>query len=312
MATLRQTQLAGSPDEVISKLDKGMADITNALNVDIESIKLEGLTIRAGDKMYKLQLVAQTSIDVVDEVRREYKDILNRKLDLIKATVQGRVNEMSAFVTNTRDEYMRKEEELKRRLETSRIMPEITNRLAERGLSVSLGNDHRNSYSWHYRGVYWPKTIDGKKIDPKFAKKLVTPIVFLITTQGKQVTGVSTRTLDGLRYFDHYHQATPDCWGRWTWKHEWNNPEDIIAIALEAQAVLENINTGSIAKRNPAGLPIINTLRKYVVADKTPEAIITDSIERLGIRPVGPEAAVTGTGPIPVEHDEWVVTTRRR
>jgi hypothetical protein len=307
MATVT-TRRTTTNSDVLDKLNEGMVDITTALDIDVESIKTEGLTIRAGTRMYKLQLVSDDPVSIADEIRKEYKDILNQKLDVIKTTVQSRVNEMSSLVTATKDEYIRKEEELKRRLETARIMPEIPWRLAERGLSVSLGDNNRNSYIWHFRGIYWPKTIDSRKIDPKFAKKLVTPIIFLVSTQGKNVTGVSTRTLDGLRFFDHYHQATPDCWGRWVWRHEWEKPEDIITIALEAQAVLENINTGSIARRNPAGLPTINTLRKYVVSDNVSEAIITDTIERLGVRPPNP-----GQGPIaPMENDEWVVTLNRR
>jgi len=236
-------------------------------SININDIELKGLSIRTGDKLLKLKVVEVESLDPIEELKREYKNILNQKLAAIKDTIQKKVSDMVSFVQVYREEFERKEIELKKKLESQQIMPPISFQQAERGLSVSPGQ-RNGEIHWFVRSVYWPKFVDQKPIETKFQKKLITPIVILITTEGDHVKMVSTRTPIGLRYFSHYHQALPDCWGKWKWKPKWESPEDILAIAKEVEGVLENINTASIANRSPVGLPTLNILSKHIVGRK--------------------------------------------
>ena len=61
--------------------------------------------------------------------------------------------------------------------------------------------------------------------------------------------------------------------GTWRFPREYNTADDIIKIAKDAEAVLENVNTGSVANRNPSGLPRIDTLKSNI---ETHSATITD------------------------------------
>jgi hypothetical protein len=101
---------------------------------------------------------------------------------------------------------------------------------------------------------------------------MISSIIFMITTEDKKVKGVSTRKPVGLDYFEHYHQSKPDCWGKWSPKRDFNGPDDIIKIAKEAEAVLENINPRSLADRSPLALPRFATLERHLL-NKAPEKV---------------------------------------
>jgi hypothetical protein len=260
-----------------------MSSIFATVDTDnINDVELKGLSLRAGDKILKLKLIEVENLDSIDEIKREYKHILNQKLASIKDNIQKKVADMVSFVQTYREEYERKEIELKRKLESSQIMPQVSFQQAERGLSISPGNKKGEIY-WYIRSIYWPKFVDQKPIETKFQKKLITPIVILVSTEGDNVKSVSTRTPIGLRFFSHYHQAQPDCWGKWKWKPKWNSAEDILTIAKEVEGVLENVNTGSIANRTPIGLPTIHILNKHLIQRKELKRDVDTTNVRAGI-----------------------------
>jgi len=234
---------------------------------DVDSIVSDGLTIRIGEKVLKLNLVSQRRIDEVDEIKDELRSKLNDQQKIIKQKINDKISEITEYHHQMKREYTRKEKELKDILAKSAPMPEIYHNHAQAGLSVVKGSN-KNELIWLVQGVYWPKYYDSKPIDPKFSKKMISNVVFMISTNNKTVTGVSTRKPIGLDYFSHYHQSQPDCWGKWKYSTRWEKPDDIIRIAREAEAVLENVNSGSIAESNPRGLPRQNTLKRHLIEDK--------------------------------------------
>jgi len=236
-------------------------------SVDIGKIESDGLSVRVGDKVLKLSVISSTPIPEVSEIKEEFRTKLNEQQRLIKQKINDKINEITEYHHSMRLEYRRKEKELKDILARSAPMPDIGYAHAQQGLSVVKG-DGKDCLLWLVQGVYWPKTLDHQQIDPKFSKKMISNIVYLIETRGQKVTSVSTRKPIGLDYFSHYHQSRPDCWGKWKNRTDWKTPEDIIRIAREAEAVLENINTGSIAEQNPRGLPRNSTLKRHLVESK--------------------------------------------
>lgn len=256
--------VAKSKDNVADTLKKGMDEVFATVDkVDIDSIQMDGITIRAGRQILKLQVVQTEDLPIVDEIKEEYKKKLNDQLGRIKTAVQSKVSEMVTFISTIREDYEKKEIELKKRLDSAQIMPSISADHMRKGLSVGPGA-RKNELYWFVRGVYWPKFVDYNPIDPRYAKKLVTPIVIQIITENDIVKSVTTKTPIGLKTFSHYHQAEPDCWGKWRHKPNWKTADDILAIAHEAQAVLENVNSASIAKRNPVGLPTFQVLERHI------------------------------------------------
>jgi len=253
-------------------------------SVDIDKIESDGLSIRVGDKLLKLNVVSNTAIPEVSEIKEEFRQKLNEQQRLIKQKINDKINEITEYHHSMRMEYRRKEKELKDILNRSCPMPEINHTHAQQGLSVVKG-DGPDRLIWLVQGVYWPKTLDHKQIDPKFSKKMISNVVFMIETTKQTVTSVSTRKPIGLDYFSHYHQSRPDCWGKWKNQHTWRSPTDIIKIAREAEAVLENINTGSIADQNPRGLPRKSTLGRHIVESKKSQKMgtLNQTTRRSGI-----------------------------
>jgi len=190
-------------------------------------------------------------------------EISARHILKIKERINQKISEMVEMTNRVRIEAERKELDLKEQLRKATPMPDITLDYAKKGLSVVKGRE-RGEYIWLVQGMYAPKTVDRKPIDPRYAKKLMTNIVFVIRTKDTAVVEVSSRYPSNLEYFEHYHQARPDCWGSWKYPPKWSSLDDLIKIARAAEAVMENINTLSIARSDPRGLPRRISLDKHV------------------------------------------------
>lgn len=244
-------------------LEKMFQDIDS---VDVNAIKNTGITIRTGNKLIKLEVVSETPIELEEEIREEFRIRLREKLQEIKNRLNQKVTEIVETTSRIRIEAERKEQELKSQLQRAHPMPDVFFEHAESGLSCVKGRGH-GEIVWLVSGIYWPKFYDNQRIDPKYSKKLLTQVIFMIHTTGNKVTGVSTRQLIGLDYFEHYHQQRPDCWGRWVYPKDWSTPNDIIKIARDAEAVLQNVNPHSIANRSPRGLPRKETLSRHLATE---------------------------------------------
>jgi hypothetical protein len=247
-------------------LDDLKSEMTNCLNVvDIEKIKLDKVTMRVGNKIVQLAVVGDASSTSVDqEIRKEYSEKLTKKLAQIGDIINNKMSEVTAMVSQIKSEYDRKEKIINDRMRNMSPMPDVNLDMARKGMYVFKGDSGEVCYL--IRGKYRPLMIDQKPLKPVQAKKLEADIFIMFNVKdGKNISMVSTRDINTLDYFDHYHQAKPDCWGKWMWPKDFKTPYDLFSIARTAEGVLENINTGSIANRNPRIYPKIDVLRKYII-----------------------------------------------
>jgi len=266
-----------------SKMKQFKSVLDDLDEVDIDKIKTEGMSLRVGNKLVVFKSVEENPITVEDEIRNELREKINSQQKIIRDKINAKISEMIEYFNQVKKEYRRKEQKLEQTLANSISMPEVTFDHARRGLSVLKGN--KGEIIWLVQGIYWPKTIDGKHIEKKFSKKMISNIIFMVKTKGNNVIGVSTRQPIGLDYFEHYHQSHPDCWGYWKYPKTFESSDDIIKIAKDAEAVLENINTGSIAISTPRGLPRKSTILKHIISknDDDPIGILNQQVRRSGI-----------------------------
>jgi hypothetical protein len=266
--------------------EKNITDIFNILNeVDLDAIKSEGISLRAGNKIFKLEVSLDQDLAIEDEIRNELKAKLSDRIKIIREKVNEKITEVSNFVNTIKIEYDRKEKDLKEQLKNATPMPNVNISHAKNGLSVVKGKD-RNTLQWLVQGIFWPKYMDKKPLDKKFSKKLLSNVIFLIKTNGDKIVSVETRQPIGLNLFQHYHQQlSGDCWGNWNPIRKWNSPNDIIKCAREAEAVLENINTASIAINNPRGMPRRDTVSRHIInpAEENKLGILNQATKRSGI-----------------------------
>lgn len=254
--------------EFKERIEKDKQEVFDCLDsTDIESIKSNGLTVRVGEKILKLSLVSEETIPGIEQLKAEIRAEINKRQLDVKRKINQKLGEMTEYYSSMRLEYKRKEREMKEILAKAAPMPEVYKEHARKGLSVVKGSG-RGKLVWLVQGVYWPKTYDTCPIEPKFSKKMISNVIFRIDTTDGTITGVSTRKPLGLDYFKHYHQSRPDCWGSWKFPKVWKTPDDIINVARQAEAVLENIYPGSIADHNPRGLPRHNTIKRHVLPKK--------------------------------------------
>ena len=269
----------GSVNSDENLVSDAMSEIDTKLNsFSAKEVKLKDITIRVGSKILKYELVSNTEYSMDSEIREEYNKILSDKMKEIRSVINTKFNDTLHSLRMAKDEYIRKEQILLEKLNKAVPMPDVTMDHARRGLSIIKG-DRSGDIIWFVRRTYWPKTVDGVKISTQFIEKYVTPIFIMITTSENKVTSVSTRKLGGLELFNHYHQAQPDCWGRWKYESTWKTPNDIIKIADEAEAVLENVNTSSVAKQEPLGLPKLTTLKKHLIIPSESKKASVDDVD---------------------------------
>ena len=281
--------MANTNVDVAKKAEDEIRGIFSLLDgVDVDTIQTDGISMRLGNRVVKFSIDTSASLSIEDEVREEFRGKLRDKLQKIKDQVNSKISEMSSFVSNIKREFERKEKELNDKLKLAKPMPNVTFAHAQKGLSVVQGRN-KNSMYWFVQGIYHPQYLDTKLLDPKYTKKMISNIVFCIQTEKDRVIEVSTRQPIGLDYFSHYHQSQPDCWGHYKPPRNFKSPDDIIAIAREAEIVLENINSKSIANSTPRGLPRQNTLSRHLVKDstKTFKSPLSQEIKRTGITAEG-------------------------
>lgn len=250
----------------MNDLNDTMKSIGDAVDgVTLDSLELDGVQVRIGGKVVKLEVVSKSDIDYVDEIKEEYRVKLNEKLNRIKGVVNDKFNNIMASVESMKGDITRKERELDSKLRNAKLMPDVTYEHAKQGLSIVKSNSSsHDAMTWLVQGVYWPKTVDHVPIESTYQKKMISNVIFVIDTEGNKVLRISTRKPLGLEYFGHYHQSQPDCWGDWKYARDFEGPDDIIKMAREAEIVLENINTRSLANHTPRKMPRIQTLKNHL------------------------------------------------
>jgi hypothetical protein len=263
--------------ETLESIESSLGSIT------LDDIKSEGVTVRFGNKIVKMSVVGEyDESNIENEIREELKKKLQKRLLEVSSVVNKKLNDMSEYFFTLKSELEIKNKELERKMESKNLMPDITLGHLYGGLSLAKGED--GSLFWVFQSVYWPKYIDNDYvIEPSYSKRLMNHILIVIETRKNKVLNVKLRTPIGFHEFEHYHT---NCWGNWKFKNEWETPDDIIAIAKEAEVVLETINTGSLASRSPNGLMRIETLRKHSFLrskENTEEYKATKKMENIGV-----------------------------
>lgn len=269
--------------EVEKKHEEMLRDLES---ISVDDLRSEGMSISFGGKTFRFSDVEIISNESnLEMIRKEFKDKLNLQQQRIRDKINSKINQLLMMHQQKQNEIDRKEAQLKKKYSESAMMPDITEDHMMRGLSVVKGGAN-DELTWVYRAVYNPRFIvyhesdsrgyDRKKVKKAIPSRLVNrmkkDILILVKTKGSQVIGVVTKELvtrdsfsGNLPNMAHYHQTGHgDCWGNWTYDKKWKNPNDIISIAKTAEAVLETINHGSLANRQPNGLPRITTLLNAV------------------------------------------------
>lgn len=267
--------------EIEKKHTEMLADLDS---ISVDELKTKGLSISFGGKTFKfsdIEIVQDISIE--EKVRKELKEKVNNQQQRIRDKINNKINQILMMHQQKQNELDRKEAKLRKQYSEAAMMPDINESHMIRGLSVVKGNAN-NELIWIYRGVYNPRFVvyheDGnhgstskkrKAIPSRLVNRMKTDILILIRTKDKQILGVNTKQLvtrtrsNNLPEFSHYHQTgNGDCWGSWRWKSKWENPDDILLLAKNAEAVLETINHGSLANRTPSGLPRMTTIMNAV------------------------------------------------
>ena len=253
----------------VEELKESMEGTLEETAIDLEAVRSEGMTVRIGGRVVKLAVTEEISLPE-DEIRAEYSAKLTEKLQLIKGVLNEKMSEMTYMVEQNRQDFEEKERALTARLNEANLMPDISYNNAQAGLSVVKGHPRHSGsdvLTWLFQGVYWPKYVDGNPIEPKYAKRMISPVTLEVVTQKDRIVRTTVRKTIGLSKFEHYHSmdSQSDCWGQWSIPNRWKTPDDILAVAREALAVLENVNTSSPGNRTPSGLPRLNTLEQHVL-----------------------------------------------
>lgn len=276
--------------EASKKVEKAKEEMGTALvNISLDDIRQQGMTVRIGGRVVKLEVSEETTLPEED-IRKEYQQKLNERLDKLRQVLNEKMSEVMYAADQSRIEMEERERKLQQRLAEANLMPEILYKHAQAGLSLVKGHPDfsrdANILTWIYQSVYWPKTYDNKPIDPKTVKKLITPVAIEIVTKGDSVVKTTVRKTLGLGKFHHYHgfpDGHGDCWGQWRIPAKWKNPDDILNIARHAVSVLDNINPMSPANREPENLPRLDTISENSRAGAIVDAALSRTDTRTGI-----------------------------
>lgn len=236
--------------ETINKINSEI----NSFNI-IDEIELDGMSVRIGGHIFEMKKINETH-SIEDSIRKEYQDKFNEKIKMLGNFVNEKLTESFSVIDSLKSEYSRKEKILNDRINNATLMPSFNINHITNGVSVVPING--GGIGWIVRRVYWPKFVDNRRINTKTQKKMISNVlVYIIVNNDNKTSSVSLRKFD-FSEFDHYHR---NCWGDWNWSTlKADNVEDIIKIADDAIAVLERINSMSLANRTPRGLPRFDTV----------------------------------------------------
>jgi hypothetical protein len=243
-------------------------NIGSELDVDtLKDIKADGINIRVGNKIMYLTVTDEVSLPE-DDLRKEYEKKLEEAYGDIKSVVNKHKDDLTEAYKIKERELNNKIEEYNRKVRSIKSMPEILRNEAAQGLSAAI-DDGSNNVIWYFNGVYAPKFINDRRIDPKFAKRLMTPITIAIyTNHDMRADEIRVLRIIGHDKFYHYHSISrsSDCWGDFKYSGEdVSTAEKAIELAKKALVVLETINEFSLGTQNPRGLSRFNTLKNHLL-----------------------------------------------
>jgi hypothetical protein len=237
--------------------------------VDIDTLKkveTDGISIRIGNRVVKLSVTDEVILPD-EELKKEYEEKLEEAYTHLNEVLDKHKNDLTeAYKIKERklnaeiEDYQRKSREIS-------VIPDINISHAAQGLSVVSGG--RGRLVWYFNCVYAPKFINERRIDPKFAKRLMTPITIQIhTDRDLKASDIVVRKIIGHEKFVHYHSvsANRDCWGDFIFSGEdVSDADKALTLAKRALVVLETINEFSLGTTNPRGLSRFDTLKKHLL-----------------------------------------------
>jgi hypothetical protein len=247
-------------------------NIGSEIDIDtLKDIKADGINIRVGNKVVYLTVTDEVSLPE-DDIRKEYQEKLEEAHGQIKSVIERHKNDLTEAYKIKERELNRKIEEYEARKRSINRMPDITVEQSNQGLSAAI--DYDGTVIWYFNGVYAPKFINDRRLDPKFAKRLMTPITIAIYTDNDmKSTEIRVLRIIGHEKFIHYHSVSnrSDCWGDFSVSgYDVSTAEEAIVLAKRALVVLETINEFSLGTTNPRGLSRFDTLKKHLL-DKDAE-----------------------------------------
>ncbi len=248
----------------ILEFDGSFEDVVGAPTVD--DIKADGFTIRSGNKLLHLS-VTEEKILPEDELKKEYSEKIKEIYNKLISETQSYKNTLKQAFDVKISEYNEKLEQLKKKETKISTLPDIQDKHAHEGLSVVNSND---GIKWYFNCVYNPKYINNKRIEPSFAKRLMTPVTIEISTRDNIVYGIRVLKIIGHEKFLHYHSlnGTADCWGDFRFSGDRiETADEALVYARKVLLLLDTINEFSLGKRNPKGLSRFDTLKKHLLND---------------------------------------------
>jgi hypothetical protein len=253
-------------DQVNERKDE-MLSVLEAIT--LEDIQAEGLTLNLGGKTFRfkdLEVIEDENLE--EKIRTEFREKLNSQQQRIREKINTKINQLLTMHQQKQNELDRKERQLQEKYNNAAMMPDITYDHAKKGLMVIKNSGRHDELLWLFRGKYQAKYFKksrarkNKAISKDLRRRLVKDIIVRIKTRASQIIDVTVHNPDAtMSDFSHYHIG---CWGSWKHPTRWSNPNDLVRCAKDALAVLETINEGSIANRNPSGLPSLETVREHL------------------------------------------------
>jgi hypothetical protein len=246
--------------------------ITNtSLNVD--DLKNEGLSVRSGNKLFKLSIVETEEIPT-DEIKKEFSIQYQEAVSDMKKEFEDYKQSLKIAFDIEKKEMERIKINCEQELKKVNKLPNITLKHAEQGLFV-VNNNNNDGLTWFFKCVYAPKFLNEKRIEPSFAKRLMTPIMLKATTnKDNKVISLVVMKIIGNEKFKHYHDTgMNDCWGE-TFKPSTfvlKTPEEAIDLFTKALVILETINEFSLGNRTPKGLSRLGTIKKHLTDEVNPD-----------------------------------------
>jgi len=251
-------------------------------NIDVSTIENDGITVRSGSKVLKLEVTETREHDDIEEqIRQEMREKVNERLAVIRDKVNEKIQEVVQLAEHVKKDYVKAKQKYEKKMNELEQMPEVTLEDAKKGLSVIKG-DEPNSYYWLVVGSFAPLALRDTTgtewaINKQKKQELFTPVIYLVKTKKDKITNLQVRTLYQLEPFWHYHKmgSGSDCWGDFSERigGTWNTPSDILRLAKDAEKTLRTINETSLAQHNPKGLPRIDEIKENLNKSKKPEDV---------------------------------------
>lgn len=248
----------------IYPFDKTVEDVFSPQ--DITNIQADGISIRSGNKIIKLQVTEEVVIDDTEMIKKELEEKFTEEYRKLTQQFSDYKDQAKHSLREEERKLARKQRELDKLMNETTHLPPLTKTHLHAGLAVA--KNERGGLTWSFKTVYAPKFVGNRRIEPNFAKRLVTPICIEVTTNNGKVSSLVVRQILGNKKFHHYHSmsTSSDCWGNFKFEGvSASTPDDMITFCREVSLLLETINDMSIGTSNPRGLSRLATVEKHLL-----------------------------------------------